>query len=284
MFISLKMINIKKVDKYWAIAVNYTVAAIFTFGDLALSGSLNLFSAKFVLPSLFVAFLFVTSFIVMSYSTQKVGIGLTTALNKMSVAIPVIVGVLYLGQQSDIYLKIFGITITLVSFVLILYKKSKSVSRGVIILPAMVFVLSGMIDTSMELANTYVVSIPAEQEVFLLGVFIFSICLSLVPVAIKRIIKIRSNSEVEVIDSAKIFTGTLFYGSLLGLFNFLTSKMILINVGKMGGSVVFPIHNASVVTFTALIGLLFFKEKFSKKQWVGILLAVLGVSLIASTL
>ncbi len=284
MFISLKMINIKKVDKYWAIAVNYTVAAIFTLVDLALSDSLNLYSSKFILPSLFVAFLFVTSFIVMSYSTQKVGIGLTTALNKMSVAIPVIVGILYLGQQNDLYLKLFGIVITLISFALILYKKSKSISSGAIILPALVFILSGMIDTSMELANTFVISLPAEQEVFLLGVFLFSIVFSLLSVVIEKVLKKSSATDILDVKFSKLLTATLFYGSLLGLFNFLTSKMILINVGKMGGSIVFPIHNASVVTFTALIGLLFFKESFTKKQWIGILLAVLGVSLIASTL
>ena len=77
---------------------------------------------------------------------------------------------------------------------------------------------------------------------------------------------------------------TILLGAALGLFNFLTSKMLLINVGRMGGSVVFPVHNASVVMLTALIGVFFFKESFSKRQWMGVLLAVVAVFMIASTL
>ncbi|MBP1671840.1 MAG: hypothetical protein H6Q22_1412, partial [Bacteroidetes bacterium] len=74
------------------------------------------------------------------------------------------------------------------------------------------------------------------------------------------------------------------WGAIMGIFNFLVSKMILINVGLMGGSVVFPVHNAAVVSLTALIGVLFFKEKFSAKQWAGVALAVISVIMIAGTL
>ena len=77
---------------------------------------------------------------------------------------------------------------------------------------------------------------------------------------------------------------TLLWGSIMGIFNFLVSKMILVNVGLMGGSVVFPVHNAAVVSLTALIGVLFFKEKFSLKQWAGVALAVISVIMIAGTI
>jgi len=124
MFISLKVVNVKKVNKYQAIAVNYFVAMIFTLGDLIFGDVDIIFPSKLIVPSLIVGTLFVTSFIVMTYSTQKVGIGLTTALNKMSVVIPVSVGILYLGQNSGLILKVAGIILALASFVLILYKKS----------------------------------------------------------------------------------------------------------------------------------------------------------------
>ena len=125
MFISLKVVNVKKVNKFQAIAVNYFVAMIFTLGDLIFGDVDIIFPSKLIVPSLIVGTLFVTSFIVMTYSTQKVGIGLTTALNKMSVVLPVSVGILYLGQNSGLFLKVAGIILALASFVLILYKKSE---------------------------------------------------------------------------------------------------------------------------------------------------------------
>lgn len=76
----------------------------------------------------------------------------------------------------------------------------------------------------------------------------------------------------------------LLYGIALGLFNYLASKMLLINVALVGGAVVFPVVNASVVALTAVIGVLFFKERISKRQWTGIVLAIVAVAIIASTI
>lgn len=275
MFISLKMVNVKKLNKYQAIAVNYFVAMLFTLADLIVAGNSLIFPVKLISPSLIVGTLFVTSFIVMTYSTQKVGIGLTTALNKMSVVIPVSVGILYLGQNSGLFFKIGGITLALISFFLILYKKSEKRVKGAIILPSLVFILSGMIDTSMELTNSLVISENGERELFLLGVFIVAFLLS----AVSAVIPAKKSK-----DEIGFGIKTITYGTVLGLFNFLVSKMILVNVARMGGSVVFPIHNASVVMLTALAGVYLFHEKFSRKQWVGVILAILAVFIIANTI
>ena len=280
MFISLKLINIKGVNIFKAITVNYAVAALLTVSDLSVNHLSWQLRGEILLPSAGVALLFVVSFIIMSFSTQKVGIGLTTALNKMSVLIPVTVGVLYLGQTIGLFLKLLGIAVVLASFVLILYKKSDKRSKWAVILPLLVFIVSGMIDTSMELSRNYVIKESYDQEAFLVSVFSFAVFFSLLAVAVEALLTKGVSRKVKTTSGSRM----LLYGALLGTFNFLTSKMILLNVGLMGGSVVYPIHNAAVVTFTALAGLLFFNEVFTKRQWIGVFLAVCGVALIASTL
>ncbi len=286
MFISLKLINVKRLNIYATITINYLIAALITLLDLSINHPFWSYASKIILPSAIIAFLFVTSFILMSYSTRKVGIGLTTALNKMSILISVSVGILYLGQTSALGIKLFGIAILIVSIYLILYKKSEKKNKGVFILPLMVFIVAGMTDSSMELANTFVISEPYEKQVFLFSVFSFAVLFSIIALGVESIIlnKSRVKSITPKNRWQSVMLKTLMYGSLLGLFNALTSKMILINVGNLGGSVVYPIHNASVVAFTTLIGVFFFKESFTKKQWVGVVLAVIGVSFIASTL
>ena len=280
MFISLKLINIKGVNIFKAITVNYAVAALLTVSDLSVNHLSWQLRGEILLPSAGVALLFVVSFIIMSFSTQKVGIGLTTALNKMSVLIPVTVGVLYLGQTIGLFLKLLGIAVVLASFVLILYKKSDKRSKWAVILPMLVFIVSGMIDTSMELSRNYVIKESYDQEAFLVSVFSFAVFFSLLAVAVEALLTKGVSRKVKTTSGSRM----LLYGALLGTFNFLTSKMILMNVGLMGGSVVYPIHNAAVVTFTPLAGLLFFNEVFTKRQWFGVFLAVCGVALIASTL
>lgn len=278
MFMSLKIINIKGINKFQAITVNYIVALILTtlVYDNPISTIPHLYGTNLILASLWVGTMFIISFILMIFSTEKAGIGITTALNKMAVVIPVVVGLVYLGQQDNIVIKIIGIVLALISFGLILYKKKAEKRKlSALLLPASVFLVSGIIDTSMELTNKLVILKPYEVELFLMGVFFTSSILGLSTIFMDKIwFKTKE----------KFSFNTILWGSIMGVFNFLVSKMILLNVGLMGGSVVFPVHNASVVMFTALIGVLFFKEKFSPKQWIGVVLAVISVVLIAGTI
>lgn len=275
---SLKIINIKGLNKFQAITVNYIVALILTtlVYDNPIKTIPELYGTKLILASLWVGTMFIISFILMIFSTEKAGIGITTALNKMAVVIPVVVGLVYLGQNDNIAVKISGIVLALISFGLILYKKKADKRKpSALLLPASVFVVSGLIDTSMELTNKLVILRPYEVELFLMGVFVTSSLLGVVTIFMDKIwFKTKE----------KFSFNTILWGSIMGIFNFLVSKMILLNVGLMGGSVVFPVHNASVVMFTALIGVVFFKEKFSAKQWIGVALAVISVVLIAGTL
>ena len=113
----------------------------------------------------------------------------------------------------------------------------------------------------MKLSKKILISLPNEQELFLLGVFGTALLFSI----IFTIGDILLNKNIQ-----KFTIVTVYVGLMMGLFNYLTSKMLLVNVGRMGGSIVFPIHNSSVVMLTALIGFFFYKEKFSNKQWWGL--------------
>jgi len=278
MFISLKIINIKGLNKFQAITINYLIALIFTLitYKYPISTITDYYSTNLILASLWVGVLFIISFILMIFSTERAGIGLTTALNKMAVVIPVSVGIVYLGQHDNIPFKIVGIALALASFVLILYKKEAGKKKlSSLLLPLSVFLVSGLIDTSMELTNTILITQKFEIELFLMGIFATASIIGIVTIILDKLwIKTKE----------KFSYNTMLWGAIMGIFNFLVSKMILINVGLMGGSVVFPVHNAAVVSLTALIGFLFFKEKFSTKQWAGVALAVISVIMIAGTI
>jgi len=127
----------------------------------------------------------------------------------------------------------------------------------------------------MEVVNKKFINEETPQELFLMGIFATASIIGILSV-IYDLRKRGSNSELTL--------KPLLWGSIMGVFNFLVSKMILVNVGLMGGSVVFPVHNASVVMLTALSGVLFFKEKFSNRQWIGVAVAIISVVLIATTI
>lgn len=279
MFLSLKIINSKSVNKFQAITVNYVVAFILTLiaYEKPVYEAFEAMTQPMLFSSLWVGFLFILSFILMSFSTINAGIGITTALNKMAVVIPVLVGVFYLGQRDSIILKAIGILLAIISFLLILFKENgdNRLKLKSLLLPLSVFLVSGLIDTSMEVVNHKYVNTENPQELFLMGIFATASLLGIVTILFD-LKKNRNTSELSF--------KPIIWGSVMGIFNFLVSKMILVNVGLMGGSVVFPVHNASVVMLTALAGVLFFKEHFTKKQWIGVVVAIVSVLMIAVTI
>ena len=278
MFLSLKIVNSKNINKYQAITINYIVALILTsisYGESPFA-SISVMSRELIYSSLLVGFLFIFSFVLMSFSTVKAGIGITTALNKMAVVIPVMVGILYLGQNEWLVVKIIGIVLALISFALVLFKgNNEKVNIKSLYLPVSVFIVSGLIDTSMEIVNKKYISIENPQELFLMGIFATASIIGVLTIIFDMSKKIKGS---------RFTWEPLIWGSIMGVFNFLVSKMILVNVGLMGGSVVFPVHNASVVMLTALAGVLFFKERFSLRQWIGVAVAIVSVVLIATTI
>jgi len=71
------------------------------------------------------------------------------------------------------------------------------------------------------------------------------------------------------------------YGSLYFLIKALNYKNMLGE--SMNGSIVFGINNLGVIALSVLIGLLVFKEKFLKINWIGIVLSCIAIYILSIT-
>lgn len=59
----------------------------------------------------------------------------------------------------------------------------------------------------------------------------------------------------------------LFYGSMIGVVNFFSSKFILGALTQIPAVVVFPTYSVATMLVVTLCGVLFFKERLGKQQW-----------------
>ena len=69
----------------------------------------------------------------------------------------------------------------------------------------------------------------------------------------------------------------------LGIPNFLSFYFLLKALAYFGssGAFVYPLYNLGVILLSAIIGLLVFKERLSKLNIVGILLAITAITLLS---
>jgi drug/metabolite transporter (DMT)-like permease len=270
LFVIFKYFGIYKIDVLKAIFVNYIVA--FSMGFFFAERQIPI-SEIYVQPwfsgALFLGALFVSIFFVMAMTAQKNGVSVTSIAGKMSVVVPVFFGII-LYNESVTFLKIVGIIMALIAVYLSSVKEEKSEKNGTLLLPILLFIGSGTIDTLLKyIQENYVadedVSIFSGSLFGIAGVFAFLI------LVIKTIKKRASFGYKNII--AGIILGVPNYYSIIFLIKALQNK-------NFESSTLFTINNVAIVVVSTLVGLFFFKEKFSIKNKIGVAMAILGIILV----
>lgn len=265
-----------KIDNLQAIVTNYLVAATTSF--LLYNGDDNI-TESFIQPwfpsALVLGVMFMVSFYLYALSSQKSGVAITAVASKMSVVIPVLLGALIYPHESLNILKYIGLALALISFYLIFKsEKGTKVNLKLLLLPLIIFIVSGLSDTLMKwIKESYIDSASnnINSEIHFIGVlFSISFVTSIIFMAGRQIRK-----------PTPIHWASIGGGALLGLLNVLSATSMLIAMGQFESSFFFPIFNVSIVSLSALLGIVLFKEKLSPINLVGILLATITIGIIA---
>ncbi len=253
------------------IVFNYFTAAIIGLIVHPVIPSEAVNNSNFWMASIPLGFLFISVFYMISLTAQKVGISAASVSNKMSLVIPVIASIIIYSESSG-WMKIVGILLALVSVVLTVHKKEKNenkeASSSRIILPLIVFIGTGVIDALINIAQKSVLKTEDETSFFISTTFIISGFLGLLYVFVLQ----KDKTE-------KIQWRNIIAGIVLGIPNYFSIFLIMLVIGegKIESSVIYPIVNIGVVLSSTLLALLFFKEKLSWINYLGIVVSVIAI-------
>ncbi|MDO6517081.1 DMT family transporter [Zobellia uliginosa] len=271
-FIIFKLYTRFKVDTLFAIVTNYFVAC--GVGLTRYHGETNLSEIPqkpWFLGTFILGILFIAVFNLMAAASQKVGVSVTSVATKMSFVLPVIFGILVYGEELG-PLKVGGIVLALAAVYFTSIKEPvRKFKKTALLLPALVFLGSGIIDTSLK----YIQEVHIKEEdypLFSATVFGSAACIGLL-VTIYKMADLRS----------KFNLNTLLGGISLGVVNYFSIFFLLkaLQNDTLNSASIFTINNVAIVMFTTLLGIILFKEKISPKNWSGIALAITSIILVA---
>ncbi|RMA64913.1 EamA family transporter [Ulvibacter antarcticus] len=272
-FVIFKLFGKYKINTLHAIVVNYFVAC--TSGIIAYSEPVtigNLPEYPWFIYTIALGALFIIVFNLMALTTQRSGLSVVSVATKMSVVIPIVFGLLYYKESLGIF-KIIGIVLALMAVYLasIKSKDGLSIQSKNLIFPALVFLGSGIIDTSIKfLEDTFV----AKNDVPLFSATIFA---SAASIGVLLLIgqKIRGTFKFELKN--------VIAGIVLGVPNYFSVYFLVqaLRGDIFDSSDVFTINNVAIVTLSTFIGILIFGEKLLPKNWLGIALALASIILVA---
>ena len=272
-FIIFKLFEKFQINIFQAIVVNYCIA--FTTGILSYNGTITISqlpNLDWFYYTLILGALFIIVFNLMGITTQKSGLSVVSVATKMSVVVPVLFGLLYYNESLG-GVKLIGIAIALIAVYLTSNKSKQgiSVNRKSIVLPILVFIGSGIIDTSIKfLEDTYVANndVPLFSAIIFLAAAVIGFIFIIIQI-------IRGSFKFEFKNIiAGICLGVPNYFSIYFLVKTLRSDIL-------ESSGIFAINNVSIVALSTFAGIFIFKEKLIRKNWIGIALAILSIVLIS---
>ena len=268
-FVVFKLFDTYKVQTLYAIVVNYVVACLTgLFFNPFKIGPAELIEQPWFLGTIALGVLFILIFNIMAKSSQVNGVGVTSVATKMSLVLPVIFAVLYYKDVLSVW-QIFGILLALAAVYLASLKaKGVQLEKSHLWLPALVFLGSGVIDTSIKfIQDAHLES--SQYPIFSSTVFGAAALSGFVFIIVKGNLKLNLKNVLG--------------GICLGVPNYFSIYFLLraLNSDMLNTSSVFTINNVAIVMFSTLLGIVLFKERLTPKNWLGILLAVISILLVA---
>ncbi len=270
-FILFKLFDQYKVNTQQAIVVNYIIAC--ASGVLSYDSPINtsqIFNSKWFVGAILLGFLFIAVFNLMALTAQRNGLSVASVASKMSVIIPVIFGI-YVYNESLGIQKLIGVVLALIAVYLTSIKTKVSFNfRQGLLFPFLLFFGSGIIDTSVKyLETTYV----ASNGIPIFSATIF-FCAAIIGVVILLLKIIKGKVQFDL--------KSVFGGIVLGVVNYYSIFLLLkaLQFENLESSTIFTVNNVAIVMISTLLGLALFKEHISKKNWLGIIIAIISIVLV----
>ena len=267
----LKVTESRQLNTIRVLTVNYfvatTAACLYAFAKGYPGVNFEILFQPFLL-SIGVGVLFIANFFIYSKSVFYNGVGISIAMMRISLIIPVLLSTLWYLEVLTTHQWTGILLVFITLFLLLPNKKSfiktdQSISNGWLLL--LLFLGTGIGDASLkyyEMEYSQTIS----KELFMGMVFMTSFWIGTIYLIYKRSLKF-TKEEISI-------------GFAIGVPNLLTSIFLISALERMNGAIVYSSVNVLTVLGGTLIGVFIWRDKFSTTQWFGIILTLVAIVLL----
>lgn len=231
-------------------------------------------SLKIALP---LGFSFVTLFFLMGIIVDRIGMAYMTIIAKLSLAIPVLWSWQHY-QEPMTETKWLGILLAMASIILISYPDRKkkvvptqntSKTAGInLLFTAIIFLGTGFNDSALKTFRTeFEGQIPDAD--FAIMIFFTAAVFGFLAVGYRFIMR-----------KSKFEWRNVLWGLIIGVPNFFSIWALTKALGEMEGTQFFPLNNILQLAMASLIGIAFYRESFSRVNFIGLVTTMAAIWLL----
>ena len=273
-FVIFRLFASYNINTLQAIVVNYFVAC--SCGVIGYQNSIELSAIpqyNWFYYTLALGALFIIVFNLMAITTQHNGLSVVSVATKMALVIPIAFGLWYYKEPLGTS-KAAGIVLALIAVYLVAVKKDSSIilQKKNLVFPVLVFLGSGLIDTSLNFLQNDFITDKSLIPLFSSTIFMTAGVIGIMVLVAQKI------KGVLVLEFKNIIAGIV-----LGIPNYFSIYFLVkaLRSDLFDSSGIFTINNVGIVIISTLLGIVFFKEQLSVKNWIGITLAVISIALVS---
>ena len=282
--IVFKIFHRKDIDANQAIFFNYLTA--FVLGVLfSLHGGVvvNPLKADWLIDVIILGFIFMAGMVMLSASTRRVGVAISTVCSRASMVIPIIVS--YLLIDGSARPKWLLICLVLVAMTLTIWTDKPESGHKYTLLdilaPVTVFLMFGASNAYLKVlqhrvtVNDTAAGLSGQvinSEISLVTASVFFVAMLM---CIYSFFKKGPDGR-----RSPLLLKNVIGGVVLGFVNYFCTYTLMLSMKTIDSSILFPIHNIGIVAIGAIVGWLAFNEKLRPHQILGIVLAAISIALL----
>ena len=205
--------------------------------------------------------LYLAGFVLLQMNVQKNGVVLSATFMKLGLLVPIAVSVLVFGEKPEL-LQVVGFVLAVAAIVLINRKKDGAAVRsgaGLVLL----LLCGGCGDVMAKVFEE--LGEKSLEKQFLVYTFAAALVLCLVLMFAKK----QRPGRAE-----------LLFGALIGIPNFFSAKFLLRALESVPAVIAYPTYSVATLLIITLTGVLLFREKLRKQQWVALGIILLALALL----
>jgi drug/metabolite transporter (DMT)-like permease len=261
------------VNLFWAIPANYVTCVLIGSvwaGDMP--NTARLAGQPWIAFAAVQGILLAVNFYLLAYTAQRAGVAVAALASRLSVAIPSLLAFVLYGDSLTM-VKIAGLGAALLALYLCTAPEKNaggSTARLFQLMPILVFMTFGVYFSILKYLQAHYLDAWSYHTYVMCG-FIFAFISSIV-IGISRGVFASSGFRVRHILA----------GVLLGGINYVAVYALLEVLALKGweSSQLFPIYSVGVVSVSALLAMLAFRERLSRQRTMGLAAGLIAVALL----
>lgn len=205
--------------------------------------------------------LFLAGFILLQTNTYKNGVVLSSTFMKLGLLVPIALSVFFF-HEIPTGAQVLGFIIAVFAIILINLKKEGK-AKGMTIGLLLLLLIGGSGDAMAKVYEVFGTSALSNQYLFYN--FFTAFVLGLILVILKK----ERPGKWELI-----------FGACIGIPNFFSSKFLLAALGQLSAVVVYPTFSVATILVVTLVGIVAFKERLKKLQWIAMVAILFALVLL----